>query len=253
MNFTVPSVEHVYPFNLMVGLGYLPNVDFVSKFGYNPDLAADVEEHIWDFGGVYTYSTTADIDTVSSSSALDTMILHIQGLDGDYNPVTQIVTLNGQSKVTLSTPLLRVWRVFNSTDTDIAGAVYVYVDGAITAGIPDVDSTIRAYVYDGNNQTLMMIYTIPKGFTGFLLKRNISLGGRKSGFVTVKLWNRFFGSVWRIANVTDLAATGTSAYEYKSSVLSPISEKTDIQMTATGDTLGLTCAAAGEIYLVRNM
>ena len=253
MGYVVPGVEHVYPFNLMVGLGYLPNVQQIAKFGYNPDLAVGAEENIWDFGGAYTYSTTDDIDTVSSSSALDTQILHIQGLDINYDEVTQIVTLNGQNKVTLKTPLLRVWRVFNTSNTDIAGAVYVYVNGVITAGIPDVDSTIRAYVYDGNNQTLMMMYTIPKGFTGFLLERDVSLGGRKTGFITVKLWIRFENSVWRIANVSDLSAAGTSAFEHTNRVLGPMTEKTDIQTTATGDTLGLTCAASGEVYLVRNL
>ena len=253
MGYVVTGVENVYPFNLMVGLGYLPNIQQVAKFGYNPDLAVDAEENIWDFGGAYTYSTTADIDTISSSSALDTMILHIQGLDSNYEPVTQLVTLNGQTKVTLETPLLRIWRVFNSTATSISGSIYVYVDGVITAGVPDVDSTIRAYIENGNNQTLMMMYTIPAGFTGFLLERDVSLGGRKSGFITVKLWVRFQDSVWRIANVADLSATGTSAIEHRNNVLGPLSEKTDVQMTATGDTLGLTCAASGEIYLVRNI
>ena len=253
MSFVIPGVEHVYPFNLMVGLGYLPNIQQIAKFGYNPDLVVDAEENIWDFGGVYTYSTIADIDTISSSSALDTQILHVQGLDADYAAITQIVTLNGQNKVTLDTPLLRIWRVFNSTDTDVSGSVYVYVDGAITAGIPDVASTIRAHINNGNNQTLMMMYTIPKGFTGFLLERDVSLGGRKNGFITVKLWIRFENSVWRIANVSDLSATGTSAIEHTNYVLGPMTEKTDIQMTATGDTLGLTCAASGEVYLVRNL
>jgi len=252
MSYVVSGVEHVYPFKLLTGLGYLPRIWGIDKFGTNPNLEADTEANIWDFGGMYAYSTTADIDTISSSSALDTQILTVQGLDADYNYISQNVTLNGQNKVTLTTPMLRVWRVFNTSSINLAGSIYVYVDGAITVGIPDVDNTIRAYISIGNNQTLMMLFTIPLGYTGFILHTMTSLGGKKAGFLTIKKWTRLFGETWRIKRVTDLAAVGTSLHHHNNSILSPIPEKTDIHMTVIGDTLGLTCAASAQMYLVKN-
>ena len=253
MGFTIPGVEAIYPFEILVGLGYVSNVMQEFKFGYNPDLAAGTREDVWDFGGEYTYSTTADIDTISSSSALDTQKVVLSGLDENYNLLTVYATLNGQNKVTFSTPFLRLWRMVNIDNVDFAGSIYAYVDGDITAGIPDVDNTIRAYIEDGNNQTLMLMYTIPKGYTGVVRRTFLSLGGRKTGFVTVKYWARPYGMVFQVKGVTDLAAAGTSATQsiFKSALIFP--EMTDFKVTALGDTLGLTMSGDADICLHRNI
>lgn len=252
MNFTVSGVEHVYPFNLLIGLDYVPNVTSGWQYGYNSDLTADVTENIWDFGGLYTYSTIADIDTISSSSVLDTQDIILQGMDENYNIITQRVTLNGTSKVTLDTPLLRIWNAYNDSETDLAGAVYIYVDGAITAGIPDVDTTIRAYIDNGNNTTLMMMRTIPAGYTGFMAQLDTTLGGRKSGYITIVRWQRKFGKTWQITSIRDLASTGTSVHHHGTTILKPIIEKTDVQLKVIGNAIGLTCGASAQIYLVKN-
>jgi len=253
MGFVIPNVERIYPFEILGGLGYIPNTEQEFKFGYNPDLAAGTEEDVWDFGGTYTFSTTADIDTISSSSAGDTQNVLVSGLDANYDLLTVPATLNGQNKVTLSTSFLRVWRVMNVSSTDFAGSIYVYVNGAITAGIPDVDNTIRAYVENGNNQTLMMIYTIPRGYTGIIRRLFLSLGGRKTGFITVKYWARPFGMVFQIKGITDLAAAGTSTIQSRFQNALTFPAKTDFRVSATGDTLGLTIASDADILLCKDI
>ena len=253
MGFVIGNVADTYPFEVLVGLGYLPNVLQEYKFGYNTDLAAGVEEDVWDFGGTYTFSTTADIDSISSSSAADTQMVLVAGLDSNYDLLTVPATLDGQNKVTLGTSFLRVWRVVNLGSTDFAGSVYVYVDGAITAGIPDVATTIRAYVDNGNNQTLMMIYTVPRGYTGIIRRVFLNLGGRKNGFCTVKYWAKPFGMVFQIKGTTDLATTGTSAVQslFKTALVFP--EKTDFKVSATGDVNGLTLGGSAGINLYKDI
>jgi len=253
MGVVIGNVADVYPFEILSGLGYIPNTFQEFKFGYNPDLAAGTEEDLWDFGGTYTFSTSADIDSISSSSAADTQMVVLSGLDANYDLLTVYATLNGQNKVSLSSSFLRLWRIMNIGTTDFAGSIYAYVDGAITAGIPDVATTIRAYVEDGNNQTLMMIYTIPRGYTGIIRRLFLSLGGRKTGFITVKYWARSFGMVFQIKGVTDLAAAGTSTIQSRFQNALTFPAKTDFKVSATGDTLGLTIAGDADILMCKDI
>lgn len=253
MGFVIGNVSDVYPFEELVGLGYLPNVISEFKFGYNPDLALTTLEDVWDFGGLYTYSTTADIDKISSSSTADNQDVLVFGLDANYDLTILEVTLNGQNKVSLGTSLIRLHRIKNVGSTDFAGAVYAYVDGTISGGIPTVATTIRGYVVDGNNQTLMLMYTIPNGYTGIIRGSSIFVGGRKSGFVTVKYWVRPFGSVFQVKDVIDLATTGTSAYQSLFDLPLGLKGKSDLKVNALGSTVNLTVGGTIDIYLFKDV
>ena len=87
------------------------------KFGKSAVLSTN-RETVWTVGGMETYVTGNTIDTISSSSALDTQELVLEchtvtgsGLDQQFIFLTQTITLNGQNKVTLPTPVARVSRV----------------------------------------------------------------------------------------------------------------------------------------------
>lgn len=132
------------------------------KFGRTENADAATETTVMYLAGTErheTYVTDNSIDTVSSSSAADnqkiTLIGHtISG--GDLTEVPQTATLNGQSKVPLTTPLHRINRVYNDTttlDDEFAGSIYVYEDGAITAGVPDTDEDIHMILLAGEQQS----------------------------------------------------------------------------------------------------
>ena len=252
MSFTIPGVEHVYPFELLVCLGYIPRVISIYKFGYNDDLDSGVEEDVWDYGGTYTYSTTADIDSISSSSALDTQDILVYGLDANWEQVEQTVTLNGQTKVTLTTPLIRVWRMINVGTTDLAGNVYLYVDGTISGGIPTVANTIRAFIEGGNNQTLMMLYTVPSGYTAHIRKLTASLGGLVSSYGTFKLWARPYGGVFALKGVIDLDTDGNSVYESVFQGWLALPEKTDFRISCLGNANNMKVSTSADFYLTKN-
>ena len=129
---------------------------------------ADGEVTVWDGANdgtlnqmVYQWSTTNAIDSISSSNSGDTQDVKIQGLDGDFNIIEQTVTLNGQNRVALSTPLIRVFRGKNNGLTAFAGSIYVYENTTISSGVPTDLTKVRLLIDDGNNQTLMALYTIP--------------------------------------------------------------------------------------------
>lgn len=138
------------------------NKDLV-KFGSNLDIGTS-EETVWIVGGVETLLTTNTIDTVSSSNAGDTQLVVIEGhtvdANGDFTFVVQSVTLTGQTKVVLTTPLARTSRIYNHGISDFAGTVYTYEDGLITLGVPDVAADI--HLQSSGNQSLKASSTISK-------------------------------------------------------------------------------------------
>lgn len=121
----------------------------LTKFGKHLDLdTADGQATVWTLGSRAgseneTYVTTNAIDTISSSDAGDTQEVFIEGhtvsgtgASSQFTFVTQTATLNGQNKVTLSTPLARVSRAYNNDLSTFAGDIFIYEDTTISAGVP---------------------------------------------------------------------------------------------------------------------
>jgi hypothetical protein len=158
----------------------------------------------------YTYSTSADIDTISSSSAADTQDVVITGLDENWLEVVQTKTLTGQTKAVLDTPLIRVYRMYNAGTTDFAGNVFCYVDGAISGGIPTTSSSIRAIIENGYNQTLMCLYTVPANKYLYLYKGEAALVSKLAGYADGTFEVRPFGGVFLTKRTFGLSTTGSS-------------------------------------------
>ena len=130
-------------------------------------------------GRLYNYDSfgTAPIQHISSSDAGDVgQTIAITGLNIDGDEIVQDAETNGQNNVILETPLWRVYRMQNTSDKgeDLAGILYCHTDASPTAGVP-LAANVRAIINDGNNQTLMAIYTVPKGKVGFLWRGEVGV------------------------------------------------------------------------------
>ena len=190
------------PFDLQVSRNQIYDHKVIFKFGFNPDING-IEETIWDSGGIYAYPSAATVMKVSSSSTNDTAAgtgartIVVEGLDGDYNEVEEIVTLNGQTAVNTTTSFLRVNRAYVLTAGSggtAAGDIYVGV-GTVTAGVP---ATIYAQITLGNNQTLMAIWTVPAGYTGYFDHFNVATGTTNPNqYVGMRVIQRNLGGVFR--------------------------------------------------------
>jgi len=231
---------------LSIAEGNVTGTSFIHKFGKAPDFdTADGFVTIWDgaddslLGGgamQYTYSTSADIGLISSSSASDTVDIEIQGLDSSYDLVTQTVTLTGQTDVDISgvggTDLIRVFRMKNVGSTDLVGNVYIRQNGTTqTGGVPDTASSVRAIINNGNNQTLMAVYTIPNGYTGYMRDWYVATAGaRRDTAHEMKLFARPFGQVFQLKHDSSIVTDGTSAYQHRYEEPEVFDAKTDIEM-----------------------
>jgi hypothetical protein len=254
-------------FVLACSAGLIEGCEVIRKFGVNGNLTSGVKRDLWDFGAAdagnidYTYPVdgTAPINTISSSNALDQQDVTIGGLDINGTKTIQTVTLNGQTKATLTTPLWRVYRMINSDVTNQAdrtigfnGNVYLYEDTAITAGVPDDPSKVKGYIFDGNNQTQMALYTIPKGFTGYIIGGSVKMTKKQSAAVVYQTWFRQFGSVFRLIDTSALNSVGTGVSLGLNPIPQMIPEKTDIVLAAESDTNATGTAGSFSILLLDN-
>ena len=221
------------PFELSVTMGLVDGYSTVDKFGENPEIdTGTTPEDIWEGGGLYTYDAdeTAPIVSLASSSTSDTMDIIIQGLDIEGVLVNQTITLTGTTRVALTTPLWRVFRMYNDGDTNIAGTVFCYTG---TGTVPSVgDAEVRAIIDDGNNQTLMSLYTIPKGYVGFLYRGEMGMSrSQTTGAVRAAYYSRRYGKVFRVKKRVDITNQGSSIYQDYRSFPDIIPALTDIKLT----------------------
>lgn len=244
-NVDVDGNLNVYNSNgLSIAKGELTGHTVVHKFGNAPDFDfADNEVSIWDGADdgttwekmVYNYSTSADIISLSSDNTNDDQDYEVQGLDTDFNMVTQTITANGLVRVLIPTALIRVFRVKNVGTTDNAGHIFVFKGTAVggtVAGVPSTVADIRAIIQPGNNQTLMAIYTIPNGKTGYLTDFYMaSAGASKNIAYIVKLWVRTDGGVFQLKHQTSVDDSGTSYAKQEYQIPPVYSAKTDLAIT----------------------
>jgi len=241
---------------LDISRGLVRGVSHINKFGINNAIADGTEETVWSASGAYTFSTTADITHIVSSAA-ETQLIEIQGLDTNWNEVTQTKALTGTTGVALDTPLIRVYRLKVLSAVTNAGVVQCGV-GAVTTSF--AAGNLRAQIEIGFGQTLMAIYSVPAGYTAYLTKYYASIVGESGPPAVVPdyvVFNLFTidnvnGHAPRIGHVVGASLIGTSLVEHAFQPYPAASEKTDIYLTAKPDGDDASVSAGFDIILVAN-
>ena len=246
------------PFELQVSRNQISFHKTIFKFGYNAAVGSS-KETIWEQGGLYAYPASATVMTVSSSSANDTAAgtgartVEIYGLDADYNEISEIVTLNGQTAVNTTKSYLRINRgVVRSAGSGGANAGTIYAGtGTVTSGVPaNVYLSING---DGDNQTLMSLWTVPAGYTAFLTKMTVSTGTSTNtkAVLNASLVARPYGEVFQIKERFTLTdGTHEQFYTFPLS----FAEKTDLEMRAfsSSGSVDFNVSAAMEFIYIQN-
>ena len=221
-----------------IASGQVEGTTAISKFGQNSYIGTAAYEDIWDGGGTYVWPTTAAITEVYSTGE-DAQPIEVQGLDVDGYLVTQTVTLSGVSatSVDLTTPLWRVFRMKNVGTVDIGSGNTVHASGTGQSGS-------YAQIQNGNNQTLMALYTIPRGKTGYMSALGASMGGVKTNYVIDgHLYHRPYGGVFQLKHTIGTRAGGTSTIHHHYPVPLVLTERTDVKFSA------ISSLAAGELSI----
>lgn len=255
-NKSAVLVQQVDPFNTGIGSG-TGQQDYIEKFGANLSVGADLET-IWEVGGIYEYLTTASVVSAVSDEAGDTApsgtgarTIELQGLDANYNTITEIISTGGTGGGTSSTQqFLRIYRALvktaGSTGTnegDIlvkAGSTTVISIGTHGAGVNK----------EGFGQSQTSVYTIPAGKTGYLTQWSVGSSVYNSGIQAYLLVSEpEDGKVLRTKDIMFL--NNYSIKDYKVPLRVP--EKTDIEVRAFDNATGIPVSTSYNIILVDNI
>lgn len=147
-------------FRLAVVTDHLDDWKAFRKFGMNDDVDTGQEE-MWPLGTIRTLPTVAAAASVVSDSVADdaspagtglwTML--VDGLDADYNAVTEIVQMNGTTPVNTTTSFIRI----NSLQAITAGSNGNNV-GNITVSI---GGNPQGYMEAGEGRSHQTGYCVP--------------------------------------------------------------------------------------------
>ena len=245
----MPSILHDDS-RIRVAIGAEPGVSVLQKFGFNPDV--DGVADVWDYGGAYNWIDTPVALYVSSSEAADDQIIHLIGLDANFEPQNAIATLNGQSQVEVGSGLTwkRVHRAFNVNSSETAGDVYIAQSDDLTLGVPDTASKVHAMIHQAEQQTLMAIYTVPANKTLLTHHWHVTLEGSGSAFlnsprgVRVAIQYRVENGVFRTHEKIGLITSGSSEYHRHFEYPQPHNGKTDVRIRVQSTTVD-NAAVAG--------
>ena len=175
------------PFELQVGRGLITNHQPVEIFGYSTQIAGTALGPLWEgltqSGGAYTYPSSAGVVVLlSASGATDAgLIVQVNGLDANYNLLSEAVTLNGSGTATTTNSFFRINGMFVTNGVNA---------GNITGKIATV---LYAQINAGVGQTQMSLYTVPKGYTFYLsyVQGNASIGFTSSNYMIFAEYNKF--------------------------------------------------------------
>lgn len=232
---------------LDIARGLVVNTESEHKFGAVPAMSQNTTGTIWDVNDTLYPWTAWDtpgvltIDAVNASD--DGYDIRIYGLDADFNAQEEVITVSSSGSVTGTKVFARAYRAY-------------FVNHAITTNVGDVTikraGTIVQRILAGRGQTLMAIYTVPVGYTAYLIKGTASV--QAGADASVDMFARYLGieeSSFRVGHSFEVSGTG-GQYTYEFGVPLRLPEKTDIDIRATVRSNNARVSAAFDLVLVRN-
>ena len=224
--------------NIPIAAGLLDGYSHINKFGFR-DTIANSWQTIWDKAADYAYYAAATVTAVADNAGQGTTddggTVEVQGLDENYAPVTETLTIGGAASVAQFSRVFRARMV--TANTGITNQDEIRIKN----GVNDV-----AVIIAGAGQTLMSLYTIPAGKTGYLMKLQGSIDANNDALF--RLYARPFGGAFNVRGQFGVFASG---FNYDYPVPLRFEEKTDIEIKGLSQN-GVGGGAIFDIILVDN-
>lgn len=221
--------------NIPIAAGLLTGYSHINKFGFR-DTIAGTWQTIWDKAADYAYYAAATVTAVADDTGDDDGgTVEVQGLDENYLPVTETLTIGGAASQAQFSRVFRALLLTANTGTTNQDEI------RIKNGVNDV-AVIRAEA----GQTLMSLYTIPAGKTGYLMKIQGSVDANNDALF--RLYARPFGGAFNVKGQFGVFAAG---FNYDYPVPLKFEEKTDLEIKGLSQN-GVGGGAIFDLILVDN-
>ena len=231
-------------FDLNVARGKVRGASQIHKFGATPSQSINTTASIWDKGDtLYPWSAfnTAGVLVAAQVGADDNgKVVTIQGLDENFELVSEDFTLSSSGTVTGTKTFKRVYRGYVSSGAGTNVGELNFSRGG----------TQVLRILAGAGQTLMAVYTVPAGYTAYLYQgiATAQSGADATGYMYVRY--NSVATIFRVGHTFEVAGGGE--YTYKFAFPQEMPEKTDIDVRLTTRTNNGRFTAAFDILLIKN-
>ena len=214
---------------LPIARGLFSGIFQVNKFGRNSDV--DEAEDIWRGGGDYTGFPSGSAETLTltsgSGSTDEAATVHIYGLDTNLELQDELVTLNASGVgVTVGT-YKRMYRAMMVTPA----SGQTTNAGAITITHTTTTANVFAVVPAGVGQTEISNYTVPAGYTAYMIRYSATIFDNTSNRATVAIWVREENKSVRLLRPFTVATNADLKRDVYGGLALP--EKTDVKFRCT--------------------
>ena len=213
----------------------------VNLFGYNAVVGTGYET-LWNVGGKYPINATEGTLSVVSSAAGDSSKrVLIQGVDGEFKAVSQVVTLNAADATTPVVSTVEFMRVNQVIllDGENAGNITV-TRGASTLG----------YIAIGEGISQACQYTVPEGYSLYIFRITLN-SATANGNKYIRFRNVTQNKDGRVIKVAR-ATTAVSQVQYDRQIPFRIDECTYFEFEAQSSSSNNEVAIFVECVLLKN-
>ena len=229
---------------LGVSANHYDGLSHVHKFGAVPAMSQNNTGTIWDVNDTnYPWASFASAGTLSvpAVNASDNgKTIRILGLNASYDEIQEDVTVSSSEATATTSSFIRVFRAFvtNGSATNVAN-INVQKGG-----------TTVLRITAGKGQTLMAIYTVPAGYSAYILKGTATC--QDGADATGDMFVRYFGeSAFRVGHSFEVSGDG-GQYMYDFGIPLRIPEKSDIDIRASVRSNNARLTAAFDMLLERD-
>lgn len=247
------------PFALQVAKGEINYHTAYSKFG--SIASQDTNEAIINsVGYIPAYQTAAAVVKVSSGNINDTSAgtgartVTIAGLDSTNTPISETITLNGQTAVNTVNSYLRVTEITILTvggGTTSAGIIYAGT-GTVTAGVPaTVYLRIPASSAVGATTADIGCYkAVPAGYALYLTGLNPSATVSSNTATIYLKYRAFTSSSWTTHYTFKTSTNGSDKPVFDPPLKIAAGSEYEVTSVASGTTIASACTVYG--YYIQN-
>ena len=205
----------------------------IQLFGFNRVIGTTFESIFNNGGGAYPFLSSASALTIVSDSASDTTDLYIEGLDSDYLPISETVTLDGTTSVTTSQSFYRVNKARMVSTTNVGNvSIKVSTD---TLGYLEAGAGVhQAVVYSVPANSQLFILNV--SFASGTVNPNKYLTGKASMTLENGLTQNFWQSTW---------AVGFLQFDVKMPFIIPAKTDFEFQVKSSSGENEIDCYVGG--------